>query len=91
MSGRRTSVDELNSVFKDAENDGRWKGIFATSEEPLVSSDIIGRRELSIVDLSMTRVVDGDLIKILAWYDNETAYAYSLLLHVIETAKYIYI
>jgi glyceraldehyde 3-phosphate dehydrogenase len=72
---RRTTVEEVNDVFRKAAADKRWAGVLAVSEEPLVSSDFVGNTYSSIVDLEMTKVVDGDLVKILAWYDNEWGYS----------------
>lgn len=63
--------------------------ILATSREPLVSSDIIGRSESAIVDLSLTQVVDGDMVKVFAWYDNEYGYSNRLIEQVIEVGKFI--
>lgn len=79
LVGKKTTVDEVNQTIKDASQQPRWQGILGWTEEPLVSSDIVGRSESSIVDLTLTQVVDGDLIKILAWYDNEWGYANRLL------------
>ncbi len=76
---RPTSVEEVNQAIKDAANTDRWRGIIAWTEEPLVSSDIIGRRESTIADLSLTQVISGDLVKILAWYDNEWGYCNRLV------------
>ena len=56
-----------------------YKGVLGYSDEELVSSDIIGRTESSIVDTTMTTVVDGDLVKICAWYDNEWGYSHRLV------------
>jgi glyceraldehyde 3-phosphate dehydrogenase len=61
----------------------RWRGIFAASDEELVSSDIIGRTEGAIAELSMTRVVGGNLVKVLSWYDNEVGYANTLVKHIL--------
>jgi len=58
------------------------------SSDPLVSSDIIGRSESSIVDLSLTQVVDGDMVKVFAWYDNEYGYANRLVEQVIQIGNY---
>lgn len=79
ITERSTSVEEVNQMFKDAASSPLYKGILAITEEPLVSSDIIGRSESSIVDLEMTRVVDGDLVKVMSWYDNEWGYANRLV------------
>ncbi len=84
---RKTTVEEINQAFKDACETARWKGIVAWTQEPLVSSDIIGRSESSIVDLELTQVVDGDLVKIFAWYDNEWGYSNRLVEQVINVGK----
>ncbi|MBI2472993.1 type I glyceraldehyde-3-phosphate dehydrogenase [Candidatus Uhrbacteria bacterium] len=76
---KKTSVDEVNTLFKNAAKSKRWKGILGVTDEPLVSTDFIGSSYGSIVDLAMTRVVDGDLLKVLAWYDNEWGYTQRLL------------
>lgn len=74
-----TSVEEVNQVFIDAANSDRWRGVLTVTKEPIVSSDIIGRPEASIVDLSFTQVIDRDLVKIFSWYDNEWGYCEQLL------------
>lgn len=71
LAERRTSVEELNQIFVEEAAGERYRGILGVTEDPIVSSDIIKDPRASIVDLGMTRVVDGDLIKILSWYDNE--------------------
>lgn len=76
---KKTSVDEINETFKKAAEKDKYKGVLAVTEEPLVSSDILKNPHSAIVDLSFTRVVDGDLIKVLAWYDNEWGYATRLV------------
>lgn len=86
---RDTSKDEVNDILRKASQLPRWQGILAVSDEPLVSSDIIGRPEASIVDAEMTRVAGGNLVKVLAWYDNECGYAHTLVRHVLATAKYL--
>lgn len=83
IAKRPTSREEVNDALRRAKADPRWEGIFATSDEELVSSDIIGEAYASIADLGMTRVVDGTLVKVLAWYDNEMGYTESLVKHVI--------
>lgn len=82
---RKTTVEEVNQAIKEACANPRWQGIVAWTEEPLVSSDIIGRSESSIVDLELTQIVDGDLLKIFAWYDNEWGYSnrlVELIIHI---------
>ena len=76
---KKTSVEEINEAFKKAARSPRWKGILDVVDVPLVSTDFIGRTHSSIVDLEMTRVVDGDLVKVLAWYDNEWGYSQRLM------------
>jgi glyceraldehyde 3-phosphate dehydrogenase len=89
ISSRNTSVEEINNAFKAAALLPRWKNIFTATEEPLVSSDIIGSRIGSIADMSFTRVVDGNLVKVFAWYDNETSYTQTLVEHVAAVAKLV--
>lgn len=76
---RNTSVEEITTLFKKASKEKRWKGIVGVTDEPLVSTDFIGSPFGAVVDLGMTRVVDGDLVKILAWYDNEWGYTQRLV------------
>lgn len=87
VSKRPTTAEEVNAALKAAAASDRWKRVFAVSEEPLVSSDILGLPYGSIADLAMTRVVDGTLVKVLAWYDNEMGYVHTLLEHVSEVGK----
>ncbi|MES2966365.1 MAG: type I glyceraldehyde-3-phosphate dehydrogenase, partial [Patescibacteria group bacterium] len=61
----------------------------AVTNDPIVSSDIIGARFASIADLAMTRVVDGNLVKVLAWYDNETSFTHTLVAHVAAVTKHV--
>lgn len=87
LLNRQTSVEEVNTILADAASTPRWQGILAVTSEPLVSSDVIGRRESALVDLPLTMVVDGDLVKVMAWYDNEWAYANRLVETVIDIAN----
>lgn len=86
---KKVSVEEINKAFKEAVANPRYKGILAATEEPIVSSDIVGRTESSIVDLSLTQVVDGDLVKVFAWYDNEMGYSHRLVEQTIHAGKMI--
>ncbi len=88
LASRSTSVEEVNEVLTKAAASPAWNTLFAVTNEPLVSSDIIGARFASIADLSMTRVVDGDLVKVLAWYDNETSFTHTLVAHVAKVAEH---
>lgn len=87
IAKRPTTVEEVNAALKAAAETPSWKRVFAVTEEPLVSSDILGLPYGSIADLQMTRVVDGNLVKVLAWYDNEMGYTHTLVEHVIEAGK----
>lgn len=84
---RPTTVEEVNNALKAAAATDKWKKVFSVSEEPLVSSDILGLPYGSIADLAMTRVVDGQLVKVLAWYDNEMGYTHTLVEHAIAIAN----
>ena len=79
ITKRNTTIEEVNEILTAAANEDRWKGILAVTNEPLVSSDIKGRRESSIVDLSLTNVIGGNLVKIISWYDNEFGYCNRLI------------
>jgi glyceraldehyde 3-phosphate dehydrogenase len=89
IAKRDTSAEEVNEILKKAAKDPRWEKIFAVTEEPLVSSDILGNSHASIADLEMTRVVGGNLVKVMGWYDNEMGYTYTLVDHVIKTGRTI--
>lgn len=89
IASRDTTVEEVNAAFKKAAGEDKWKNIFAATDEPIVSSDIIGSRVGSIADLSFTRVVGGNLVKVLGWYDNETSYTQTLVEHVAAVSKQI--
>ncbi len=89
LASRDTTVDEINDALRKAASDPRWKNIFSATEEQVVSSDIIGSKVGSLADLSFTNVVGGNLVKVLAWYDNETSYTQTLVEHVAAVAKII--
>ncbi|MCD8508056.1 MAG: type I glyceraldehyde-3-phosphate dehydrogenase [Candidatus Pacebacteria bacterium] len=87
IAKRPVTRDEVNQILTDAAEEDRWQGIFTVTEEPLVSTDILGSSFASIADLEMTRVVDGNLVKVLAWYDNEMGYTHTLIEHVVTTMQ----
>ena len=89
ISKKDTTKEEVNEILKKASKDKRWEGIFSVTEEELVSSDILGSKYGSIADLKMTRVVGGNLVKVMGWYDNEMGYTYTLVDHVIKTGNTI--
>lgn len=87
IAKRETSAEEVNDILRKAAEDSRWEGIFRTTDEELVSSDIVGDPCASIANLGMTRVVDGNLVKVLAWYDNEMGYTEALVRHALKAAN----
>ena len=82
VANRETSVQEINDILRAAEKEERWQGILATTEEPIVSSDIVQNTHGAIVNLPFTKVIGGDLVKLLVWYDNEWGYCATLVEHV---------
>lgn len=88
LASRDTSVEEVNKAFIDAAATPRWNSLLAVTDEPIVSSDIIGARFAAIVDTKMTRVVDKNLVKVLAWYDNESSYTHTLVAHTSAVARF---
>jgi glyceraldehyde 3-phosphate dehydrogenase (phosphorylating) len=79
LASRRTSVDEVNQVLAEEAASERYAGVLGVSRDPLVSSDIVGDPRAAVVDLELTMVVDGDLVKVMGWYDNEWGYANQML------------
>jgi glyceraldehyde 3-phosphate dehydrogenase len=79
LVGRRTSTDEVNRFFREEARSARYRDIVGVSEEAIVSTDIIQDPRASIIDCTLTQVVDGDLVKVLSWYDNEWGYAAQLV------------
>lgn len=84
---KKATVEEIHNAVKKAVKTPRFKGIVDWTDEPLVSSDFVGNSHSAIVDFGLTRVVDGDLVKIVAWYDNEWGYASRLAELALFTAK----
>ena len=89
IAKRETTVEEVNSILKKAAGEERWSKVFSVTEDPIVSSDIVGSKYASIADLGLTHVVGGNLVKVMAWYDNEMGYTYSLVEHVVKTGSFI--
>jgi glyceraldehyde 3-phosphate dehydrogenase len=89
VSKKATSVEEVNTVLKTASINSRWTGVFKIVEEEVVSSDLLGEIYPSVADLSFTKVVDGDLVKVLIWYDNEWGYSASLVQHVLKAGQFL--
>ncbi len=83
------TVEEVNNAFKEASQNALYKGILAVTDEPIVSSDIIGRSESAVVDLTLTQVIAGNLVKVFAWYDNEWGYTNRLVEQVVRVGRSI--
>ncbi|MFZ0243882.1 MAG: type I glyceraldehyde-3-phosphate dehydrogenase [Desulfobacterales bacterium] len=75
VTKKSTTAEEVNRIFRDESQASRYEGILGVTEDPIVSADIIRDPRASIVDLTMTTVVDSDLVKVLSWYDNEWGYS----------------
>jgi glyceraldehyde 3-phosphate dehydrogenase len=86
---RDVTVEEVNAALTSASKEPRYQGILDVSDEPLVSSDYIGNPHSSVVDLALTKVVGGNLLKVVAWYDNEWGYSNRLVETVINAGKTI--
>jgi glyceraldehyde 3-phosphate dehydrogenase len=79
VASRPTTIDEVNEAFREEAETARYDGILGVSEGPLVSSDIVGDPRAAVVDLELTRVVDGTLVKVMAWYDNEWGFTHQMI------------
>ncbi|MBI3420705.1 MAG: type I glyceraldehyde-3-phosphate dehydrogenase [Candidatus Sungbacteria bacterium] len=84
--GRATSAEEVNQLFRTAAADPRWTKSVAVVEDPVVSSDIVGEPYGAIVDMTLTKVIDGNLVEVFSWYDNEAGYTATLIEHVRRVA-----
>ena len=79
LVARPTSADEVNRIFREEARSDRYRDIVGISDEALGSTDIIHDPRASIIDCTLTQVVDGDLVKVMSWYDNEWGYAAQLV------------
>ena len=86
---RDVTVEQVNEAFKKASQSNFYQGILGVSEEPLVSRDFIGSSYSGIVDLPLTKVVGGNLIKVMVWYDNEWGYSNRLVELVADVGHYL--
>jgi glyceraldehyde 3-phosphate dehydrogenase len=84
LTERETTVDEVNKIFREESTTERYRGILGASDDPLVSSDIIQDTRASVVDLTVTQVVDGDLVKVMSWYDNEWGYTSQMIRQALD-------
>jgi glyceraldehyde 3-phosphate dehydrogenase len=84
VTERSVSVEEINAILKEEAQTERYSKVIDTTTEPIVSSDIVKSPYASVVDLGMTKVVDGDLLKVMAWYDNEWGFTNQMIRQIIE-------
>ena len=87
VTERATTVEEINAIFKEEAASERYRGILEYALDPIVSSDIIANPHASIFDPSMTQVVDGDLVKVMSWYDNEWGYTNQMIREALRLTK----
>jgi glyceraldehyde 3-phosphate dehydrogenase len=87
VTSRRTTVSEVNDILTGEAETERYAGVLGVTSDALVSSDVIADPRASIVDLALTRVVDGDLVKVMSWYDNEWGYASQMLREAVSVAR----
>jgi glyceraldehyde 3-phosphate dehydrogenase len=87
VTSRRTTADEVNRILAEEAETERYAGVLGVSRDPLVSSDIIGDPRASVVDLELTKVVDGDLVKVMSWYDNEWGYANQMVREAVSVTN----
>jgi len=79
VANRPTTVEEVNDAFRYEAASAQYEGILGVSEDPLVSSDIVGDPRAAVIDLDLTRVVDTTLVKVMAWYDNEWGFTHQMV------------
>ena len=84
IAARPTSTEEINNIFKEESDTDRYREVLAVTDEPLVSTDIIKSAYAATVDLELTRVVDGDLVKVMAWYDNEWGFTNQMIRQILS-------
>ena len=90
ITKRNVTVEEVNETFKKAAKEPFYQGILDVTEEPLVSKDFIGNSHSAIVDLALTAVIGGNMLKVVAWYDNEWGYSNRLVEVVADTGKFLH-
>jgi glyceraldehyde 3-phosphate dehydrogenase len=87
LTERKTTVEEVNEIFREEADSKRYRNVLGVTDDPLVSSDIIKDPRASVVDLGMTQVVDGDLVKIMSWYDNEWGYTSQMVREALQVTS----
>lgn len=89
LTERRTSAEEVNEIFLQEARGERYAGVVGVTEDPVVSSDIIQDSRASVIDRDLTQVVDGDLVKVMSWYDNEWGYASQMVRQAVSMAQIV--
>jgi glyceraldehyde 3-phosphate dehydrogenase len=87
VTSRKTTVAEVNQIFTEEAETDRYFGVLGVSSDPLVSSDVVGDPRASVVDLELTKVVGGDLLKVMSWYDNEWGYANQMVREAVSATR----
>jgi glyceraldehyde 3-phosphate dehydrogenase len=87
VTERETSVEEVNDIFRAEAESEQYAGILGVSEDPIVSSDIIKDSHASLVDVGMTQVVDGTLVKVMSWYDNEWGFTSQMIREAVRMSR----
>jgi len=87
LTEKNTTAEEVNEIFREEAASDKYRGILGATDDPIVSSDIVGDAHASLVDLGMTTVVDGNLVKIMAWYDNEWGFTNQMIREALRIAE----
>lgn len=87
VTDKPTSVEEIKRIFREESKSERYRGVLGVTSEPLVSSDILRNSHASVVDLEMIKVIDGDLVKVMSWYDNEWGYAAQMVREAVAIGR----
>jgi glyceraldehyde 3-phosphate dehydrogenase len=87
LTSRDTTIEEVNGIFREEAGTPKYEGVLGVTEDPIVSSDIIGDSHASLVDLGMTQVVDGNLVKVMSWYDNEWGFTSQMVREGVRLAE----
>jgi glyceraldehyde 3-phosphate dehydrogenase len=89
VASKKTTIHDVNQVFREESLTDRYRDILGVSDDEIVSSDIIQDSRASVVDLTMTKVIDGDLVKVMSWYDNEWGYAAQMVREAVRVARFL--
>lgn len=87
LTSRATTKDEINDIFREEAATARYRDVLGVVNEPIVSADVVTDLRACIVDSDLTMVTDGDLVKVMAWYDNEAGYAQQMVRYALTTVN----